>query len=78
MKPLDFVGATVKLVAEDCYDLPARKVGAEYWTLWQPDPHEVAAIASGGVIKLVVVGDDQPPVRVAVVMPFSVTRGLSR
>jgi len=79
MKPVHFVGAN-RLYrgpeGSDIQQLPAFDEGKGFVvSCWEPSPEELAALAKGGRIWLVVLGK-QPPVQLQTAWPFAPAAGL--
>jgi len=62
MKPVNFPGSNLLLVAEDCDDLPAIRENGCILTLWQPSDKERELISQGKGVWLCVWGEQHPPV----------------
>jgi hypothetical protein len=70
MKAQNFPEANRKLVGEGCHDLPAimyEKDGYIMWdTYWSPTEEELVYLNAGMKVRLTVLGDRHPPVKIGV------------
>ena len=71
MYSVNFEGATHKLTAPDCNDLPARRTvyesGRIAWeTHWYPTIEELDRLNKGEPVVLTILGDGHPPVKLQV------------
>jgi hypothetical protein len=80
MKPVTFQGANRLFrgpEGSDIQPLPAFDEGQGFIvSCWEPSPEDLAALAAGGRIWLVVLGNKHPPVQLQTVWPFAAAAGL--
>ena len=66
MDPVRKTSSNLTLTAPDCVDLPARHEDGAITTHWVPSDDERRLLARGAQVRLTILGDRHPPVRLDV------------
>lgn len=69
MIAIDTALTTDRLGAEGCSTLPVVSDGRGFSSFWKPTPEELAALAAGATVQLIVLGSGHPPVSLYVNNP---------
>ena len=63
MKPVDFEGTNIVLVASGCDSIPAMQGHGQIISTWELSPEEARRLYLGGHVRLSVLGGAHPPVK---------------